>query len=163
PDLRVDETTKELRFTLRVLVERRPPEDYVTKLVPPPPPKATPGERGKGRGKGKGRGRRGGGEEDGVAKPPTGDGGVERTEGELERTESDRGMTEREKELATLLLGVVALVGSGAAFHALALRPYFDAADKLDKAEGELNDKELDLLAERKQRQKIVEKSPRLE
>jgi Tfp pilus assembly PilM family ATPase len=58
PDLRVDETTKELRFTLRVFVERRAPDEYLQKLVPPPPPKAVPGEKGKWREKGKDKGKR---------------------------------------------------------------------------------------------------------
>jgi Tfp pilus assembly PilM family ATPase len=49
PQVRVDETTKETRFTLRVYVEGRSPDDYHELLVPPDPPKAgAPPRKGKG-------------------------------------------------------------------------------------------------------------------
>jgi len=72
-------------------------------------------------------------------------------------------MTQRERKLATVLLGVVAVLGAGLAFHALALQPYRDARDRLEKAENDLDKKNADLLKEKKQLANLIEKDPRLE
>jgi hypothetical protein len=72
-------------------------------------------------------------------------------------------MTQREKRLATVLLGVLALLGGGIGFHALALEPYREAAGRLDKAKGDLDDKENELLLAKTKLRRIVAKDPRLE
>ncbi len=49
PQVRVDETTKETLFALKVYLEGRAPEAYKEKLVPPPPPKASSKSKIRGR------------------------------------------------------------------------------------------------------------------